>query len=98
MGLFGMGKSDEEKVQGRVAKALDEMGIAAETVAAKDGNLHVGCFQGSTGLSSYKDLSITMDCVIAFLQENGREVVDVKVSPCGSSDSIMSQLVTILYR
>ena len=62
MGLFGSGKSDEEKLQERVAKALDEMGVTVESVAEKDGALHVGCFQGSSGLT------------------------------------VMSQLVTVLYR
>ena len=75
MGLFGSGKSDEEKLQERV-----------------------GCFQGSSGLTSYKNLSLTMEGVIGFLQQNGREIVDVKVNPCGSGDTVMSQLVTVLYR
>ncbi|OUO88636.1 hypothetical protein B5F40_12335 [Gordonibacter sp. An230] len=98
MGLFGSGKSDEEKLQERVAKALDEMGITVESAAEKDGSVHVGCFQGALGLSSYKNLSMTMEGVLGFLQTNGREIVDVKVSPCGSGDTIMSQLVTVLYR
>lgn len=98
MGLFGSGKSNEEKLQERVAKALDEMGITAESVTEKDGAVHAGCFQGSSGLSSYKNLSLTMEGVLGFLQANGREIVDVKVSPCGSGDTIMSQLVTVLYR
>ena len=90
MGLFGPGKSEGEKLQERVAKALDEMGVTVESAAEKDGALHVGCFQGSSGL--------TMEGVIGFLQANGREIVDAKVSPCGSGDTVMSQLVTILYR
>ena len=98
MGLFGSGKSDEEKLQERVAKALDDMGVTAETVGQKDGALHVGCFQGSSGLSSYKNLSLNMEGVVGFLQQNGREIVDVKVNPCGSGDTVMSQLVTVLYR
>lgn len=98
MGLFGSGKSEKEKLRERVKKALEEMGITAESVGEKDGFLHVGCFQGSSGLSSYKDMSLVMECVIGYLQTQGREVVDVKVSPCGSGDTIMSQLVTILYR
>ncbi|HIY83723.1 hypothetical protein [Rubneribacter sp.] len=98
MGLFGSGKSDEEKLQERVAKALDEMGITVESASEKDGALHVGCFQGSSGLTSYKNLSLTMEGVIGFLQQNGREIVDVKVNPCGSGDTVMSQLVTVLYR
>ena len=98
MGLFGPGKSAGEKLQERVAKALDEMGVTVESAAEKDGALHVGCFQGSSGLTSYKNLSLTMEGVIGFLQANGREIVDVKVNPCGSGDTVMSQLVTILYR
>ena len=98
MGLFGSGKSDEEKLQERVVKALDDMGVTVESVAEKDGALHVGCFQGSSGLTSYKNLLLTMEGVIGFLQQNGREIVDVKVNPCGSGDTVMSQLVTVLYR
>lgn len=98
MGLLGLGKPEEEKLQERVAKALDEMGVSAESVGKRDGALHIGCFQGSSGLTSYKDLSIVMERVIGFLQANGREIVDAKVSPCGSGDTVMSQLVTILYR
>ncbi|OUO91105.1 hypothetical protein B5F40_04795 [Gordonibacter sp. An230] len=98
MGLFGSGKFDEEKLQERVAKALDEMGLTVESVSENDGALHVGCFQGGSGLSSFKNLSLTIEGVIGFLQANDREIVDVKASPCGSGDSIMSQLVTVLYR
>lgn len=98
MSLFGSGRSDEDKLRERVAKALEEMGVTVESVAEKDGAVHVGCFQGSSGLSSYKNLSLTIEGVVGFLQANGREIVDVKVGPCGSGDSIMSQLVTVLYR
>lgn len=98
MGLFGGGKSSEEKIQERIAKALDSMGISAESVGAPDGKVHVGCFEAGSVMNSYANMSLVIDGAIGFLQQNGREIIDVKVSPCGSSDSFMSQLVTVMYR
>lgn len=95
MGLFGDGKSDEEKYQTRVAKALEEMGISAETVGQPDGMVHAGCFQGTTALS-YRTLSQLIEGVLQFLQKQGRTIVDVKV--CSVGDSGVSALVTVLYR
>ena len=54
-----------------MAKALDEMGVTVESVAEKDGALHVGCFQGSSGLTSYKNLSLTMEGVIGSCSKTG---------------------------
>ena len=97
MGLFGAGKSEEEKYQERVAKALDEMGLTIESVGQSDGMLHVGCFQGASSTTSYGTMSQTIEGVLKILQTQGREIVDVKVGPCGV-DTLPGQLVTILYR
>lgn len=97
MGLFGSGKTSEEKHEERVARALDEMGVSVDSLKQPDGKLHVGCFDAGSVLASRRNLSLTVDGVVGFLQDQGREVVDVKLSP-GSGESAISQLVTILYR
>lgn len=89
MGLFS-GKTEEEKTYERVARALDELRIQDA-----DGKIHAGLFEIG-GLSDCGTASVTLNGVLGFLQENGREIVDVKITDGGSGTIAMKALV--LYR
>ena len=88
MGLFDGGKSDEEKALEKVAKALDDMGIREA-----DGLVHAGVFTCQS--FDDKERSQLVNAVIEFLQKQGREIVDVKITVVG--DTFGSLVVLVLY-
>lgn len=90
--LFGSGKSPEDKVMEKMASYLQDM-----CVKEKDGMVHAGCFEISSGTSRAKTSTI-IDGILEYLQKNDHEIVDVKVSPSGMGDSLLCLTVLVLYK
>lgn len=89
MGLFST-KTEKDKTYERVAKALDDMRLKDA-----DGKIHAGAFEVSA-FAEIGDISTTIDGVLGFLQEQGRMIVDVKITDSGSAAAGIKALV--LYR
>ncbi len=92
MALFGSNKSQEEKIMEKMASYLQDM-----CIPEKDGLVHAGCFEISSGTSRAKTSTI-INGIMEYLQKNQFEIVDVKVSPSGMGDSLLCLTVLILYK
>lgn len=81
MGLFGSGKSEEDKQLEKVAKCLEQLHLCE-----KDGFVHAGLF--NMDLSSFfedgRDSQI-LDGALEFMQKQGYEILDVKFAERDSS-------------
>lgn len=89
MGLFGS-KTEKDKAYERVAKALE-----ATRMKDPDGKVHAGVFDASA-FADMGEISSTIDGVLGFLQENDREIIDVKLTDTGTA--AIGVKVLVLYR
>ena len=89
MGLFSS-KTEEDKAYERVAKALEAM-----RMKHPDGKVHAGVFDVSA-FADMGEISSTIDGVLGFLQENDREIIDVKLTDTGTA--AIGVKVLVLYR
>lgn len=89
MGLFSS-KTEKDKAYERVAKALEAM-----RMKHPDGKVHAGVFDVSA-FADMGEISSTIDGVLGFLQENDREIIDVKLTDTGTA--AIGVKVLVLYR
>lgn len=91
MGLFGSGKTDEDKLLEQVAKCLENL-----CLKEKDGLLHAGLFTLELGiLSDDGKGSKIVDAVLEYLQKQGYEIADVKFA---KQDATFGFTFLVLYR